>query len=119
MSATLLNCQAHTVVAAVLGLRDWQPTEFTAPDYQRFVKQPALLEISQQSRHRLVGSRTRNTNPAFECRVVVSDLTVDEELDISNATLDRPPHKQTAPAVRIGFVVAESLRCLRPLRLLR
>jgi hypothetical protein len=44
------------VIATIAFLRDRHAAEFTAPDDQRFIEEPALRQVGQQGGDRLIGS---------------------------------------------------------------
>ena len=86
------------VVAAVAFLGDRHAAELAAPDDERGVEQPALLEVGQQAGDRLVGFATALAVVVGE-GVVRVPLVVAVDLHEPDAALDQPPGQQALLAV--------------------
>ena len=90
----------RVVVAAGLlaGLGDRQAAELAAPDHQRLVEQPALVEVGQQAGDRLVGLAGEllvvplDVGVAVPGELVVHAARVD--LDEADAALDQAAGRQ-------------------------
>ena len=94
-------------------LSDRQSAKLSAPDDQRTVEQPALLQIAQQGGDGLVGSITGGLEVGGQRGMIVPDLGVDVELHETHAALHQPSSDQAATAVRIGRFTAHAVHASR------
>ena len=79
--------------------------ELAAPDHQRLVQQPALLQIGQQGGDRLVALPGQPAMVDFEVVVAVPGLALAvPELHEAHAPLDQPPGDQHLPGLHAGAV---------------
>ena len=108
------------MVAAVSLFAHRSAAELAAPDHQRFVEQPALLQITQQAGDRLI-------RPAAQLRVIRFDPFVSVplaaaagiQLHEADAPLDQPPRQQAHAAERLGLFLVDAVQRLRVGGLLR
>src|SRR4051794_4957001 len=110
------------MVAAFPALRLGAAAKLAAPNNQRRFEQPALLQIFQQRRNRLVGVR-RHAN------VILFDVVVSVPLHVARSAtayharetdtlLHEASSQQTSPAVVVGTGLTDAIRLLRLCRFL-
>ena len=100
-------------------LRDRQPPKLAAPNDQRRIEQPALLQVLQQRRHRLVRFAASVVETLLHVVVRIPNLRFDVELHEPHAAFDQAPGHQTTLAVRLRRGLIQPVRLARRLRLLR
>ena len=92
-----------------IALADGKPADLAAPVDERRVEQPALLEVLDQGRGRLVGSPADRRQRALDAGVGVPRLAAQEELDEPHASLHQSAGDQAARAVLAGLVLVQSV----------
>ena len=91
------------------GVRPGAPSGSAAPDHQRFVEQPALLQIAQQAGDRLIGRFAQLRVIRFDPFVSVPlAAAAGIQLHEADAPLDQPPRQQAHAAERLGLFVQSS-----------
>src|SRR6185436_1333512 len=98
---------AVVLVARKLG--NWQTPELASPNHQRAVQQSALGKIAQQGSNRFVRTLACALELAGQVAMVVPNLGLDEPLHAAHAALHQSPGNQTAPAIRIGRLLANTI----------
>ena len=91
------------VVAPIVALRVRGAAKFAAPDHQRVLEQPALLEIGEQRGDRLVHRAAVCSERRGEVEVLVPVSVRD--FHKAHAGLDQAPSQQTFPPEVIGAPV--------------
>jgi hypothetical protein len=94
------------VVAALVLLRDRQPSELTRPEHDRLVQQPALFEIADQGRAGLVGLGAERFERLGVLGVRIPGLAAQEKLDEPHTAFNEAAGDQAAgsifPGDRVG-----------------
>jgi hypothetical protein len=88
-------------VVAAIGLRAiWRASELAAPDHERLVQQPALLEVAEQTGNRFVSGKATLLETLVEIAMVVPIVVAD--LDETHASLNETAGNQTLAAEVVG-----------------
>src|SRR5262249_42960809 len=95
------------VVAAIGSLGIGSTAELAAPDDQRFLEEPARLQVLQEARNRLVDAGRLVAQRVLEVAVVVPLARSD--LDKTDAGLDEPPRQQALLAEAVGGLLANTV----------
>ena len=109
--AVVVVVAAELRLAVAVELDGRRPAELAAPDDQRVVEHPALLEVGQQGGDRPVDLAGQLAVVRLDLGVVVPGLAgAVPELDVADAALQQPAGDQGLPAVDAGAVqVADRL----------
>src|SRR5689334_7109214 len=97
---------ARVMIAPVIGLGQLalainRATEFPAPDDQRVVQQPALLQIMNERRSRLIGAPALESQIARQVVVLIPAAMI--KLNETNAALGPPARQQAVGGVSSGL----------------
>ena len=90
-----------------------QPADLAAPVDERRVEQPALLQVLDQRRGRLVGALADRRQRRADVVVRVPRLAAEEELHEPHAALDQPAGDQAAGAVLARSRPGRGRTCFR------
>ncbi len=108
------------MVAPVLGhvqtaLRVNRPSKFAAPNHQRLVEHPALLEVGDQCGGRLVHVAALQRQIARQIAVLIPAAMV--QLDEAHAALGQAPGQQTIRRIRARLARVRAVQIKNVFRL--
>src|SRR5205814_2230817 len=87
------------------GILDGLESKFTAPNDQRILQHPALLEVGEQGADRLIALLGQFAMVLFEVIVIVPRLAVPvPHLHEAHSALDHPPRNEQLPRLGSGPV---------------
>src|ERR1700730_4188837 len=93
-------------------LRDRHTAELAAPNDERAVQQPSLLQVFDQGGCRLICFAGTVTEAIFQVRMCVPYLVLDEKLHEAYATLDQAARHQASSAIRRRSLLVEAVHLL-------
>ena len=104
------------MAAALRSIRPGRASELGRPDHERFLEEPAGLEIAQQSGDRLIdipGERLVRAHVAV--RVPVVARTDIDQLDEAHAAFDHASRHEALPSEAGGLSALQSVKLQRGL----